>query len=239
MIQKLKIIVASSYLDTLSSFRIKEALFFGIAFPLLLFILFGYIWGANTGYIPFIMSGMVAMTITSDTLYGIGPIIGIYKKNNLLKFLKNLPVNIVYHFFGLFISKIILMIIVLLALFICGILLFDYFPAPHDIFLYLAGICIGIILFGFMGLVLSFLTKDQTGRGLINFIYFIMLFISGTFYSTEAFSPALKIMSNFFPLTHLLLFIRGDLFYLGILIVWIIFFLVLFMIVVKKTALKR
>lgn len=231
MIRNVKILLASCYVETLSFLRHKEAFFFGMVFPVFMFLLFGNIWGAEHttyNYISFLLTGIAAMTIASDSLFSIGPVIRIYRDNNILKMLRCLPFNVMIHFLGIFISRIAAMLITLIILILTSIAVFGYvIPVQRLIFL-ISGVLTGTVLFSFMGLIISFYTKIETGRGLMSFIFFIMLFISGAFYPVSMLPGMLKSLAKLLPMTHLLNFIRGDTEYLYIIFLWIIVFSVIF-----------
>lgn len=109
----LRVIGWSSYLQTLSFLRVKEALFFSLAFPIFLFALFGYIWGGleDQEYVSYLFTGILGMTIANDALYGFGPIVKNLHTNNLLKVIKCSPTPVMYHFTGLFLSRVALMLL--------------------------------------------------------------------------------------------------------------------------------
>jgi len=240
--QQLKILLAASFFETKIYFRNKEAFFFGLVFPAFLFILFGNIWGGSRGgehYVIYLFSGIICMTIASDALFGIGPVIRIYREYGVINFLKNLPHNIIIHFLGLFVSRIIAMVIALIVIVLAQYFIFNILITAEQILYILTGMILGTIIFGFMGLTISFFSKASSSRGFLNFVFFVMLFISGAFYPLEFLPDILQKVSYVFPLTHLILMVRGELFYLYILIGWSILFLLTFYFTFNKVQLKR
>lgn len=242
MVRIAKIIFVSFYLELLSHLRVKEALFFTFVFPVFIFVLFITIWGNGgqyQGYVKLLLSGIIGMTIASDALFSIGPVIKIYKDNNILKFLRNLPTNILFHFTGIFMSRVAIMVVTICFVCLTSTLLFHYSPSVRELFLFIIGTILGTFLFAFMGLVLSFITRIETGRGLINFVYFIMIFLSGTFYSVDILPNFIQPISSLLPLTHLLSFMRGEINFVFILGGWITVFAVLFYYVFNRVPIKR
>lgn len=240
MIRSIKIFSQSVILQTLAYTRVKESFFFSFIFPVFLFVLFALIWGTqNNKYFFNLFTGIIGMTIASDALFSIGPVIRSYKANNLLKFLRNLPMNILFHFCGLLISRMIavLMAVVLVSAF--SIILFDYMPSATTQILLGAGTVLGTFLFAFMGLFISFYSKPEAERGVINFLYFVMLFVSGAFYPITIMPSFLQSFAQLLPLTHLLYFLRGEMIYLIHLLSWIFIFGVLFYITFNKIQIKR
>ncbi len=225
----INIILSATTLNLRSYLRVKEAFFFSFIFPVFLFVLFGLIWGDNyPNYIANLYIGIIAMTIASDALFSVGPIIRIYVTTNTLKTLRTLPFNMSYHFIGLALSRLVAVCISIGLITICAIFLFNH-TISWDTYLYIAvGLILGSVLFSFMGLFFSFSVKPESGRGLISMVYFFMLFLSSIFYPVSIMPHALQLISHVLPLKHLVLFMKGDLIYIVALMVWSILFFLLF-----------
>lgn len=241
MTRVIRTVFLFAYIQTLSHIRIKEAFFFGFVFPIFIFVLFGNIWGGaeKYDYAKFLLSGVIAMTITSDSIFSIGPVIRAYRSNNIIKFLKNLPISILYHFMGFFLSKIIVMVIAIVLLCLTSIIFFNTRILMADIFLYTSGIFLGTIMFAFLSLNVSLYSNPEGGRGVLSFVFFIMLFLSGAFYPIEFIPSVIRPISYALPLTHLTFFLRGDFFYFWIIILWIILLGGLFSYLFYKSSINR
>ncbi len=236
----IKIALASAYLETMSFFRVKESFFFSFIFPVFLFVLFGKIWGATySDYIPFLLSGVIGMTIASDALFSIGPIIRLYHANHIIKFLRNLPMNILAHFSGMFISRIVALVIAVFFVSLSSIIFFHHQPSYKQFTFYLLGSVVGVLLFSFLGLFLSSLSNRQAGRGFINLLFFVMIFLSGCFYPIQRLPHSLQAVAQFLPLTHLLDFIRQDVHVIWYLMVWTVVFMLMFYFTFYKKQVKR
>ena len=110
----MKILILSTYYQLLFFIRLKQSLFFSVTFPVFIFILFGTIWSESLEYIPFLLSGVIGMTVMSDGLFSIGSVIKIYYKNNVIKYLRKMPFSILLHFGGLIISRMISLLVVVM-----------------------------------------------------------------------------------------------------------------------------
>ena len=56
----IKILSQSIYYQFLIFLRIKQAVFFTVAFPIFLFVIFGSIWGQqHDEYVSFLLSGII------------------------------------------------------------------------------------------------------------------------------------------------------------------------------------
>lgn len=236
----LKIIFHSIYYQLLIFLRVKQAVFFTLVFPAFLFIIFGSIWGIdNPEYVFFLLSGVIGMTIASDGLFAIGPVVKEYYANGLIKYLRKLPFNILHHFIGLIISKIITLIFIVLVLCIASKIVFDYSVSIFNIANFIVGIFIGLFMFAFMGLAISFSgIKYGGGKGIINFFYFIVLFTSNAFYPAYAFNETVGIIGNTLPLNPILNLLRGEGFDITI-VFWLIIPVFIFYYLFNKVQVKR
>lgn len=237
--RNIKIIFLSSYYETKILLRNKEGLFYSFIFPVFLFLLFGGIWGRSESYLSLLLSGVIGMNIASDALFSIGPVIRAYRERGIIKFLKNLPVNPLLHFLGMFLSRTLVMCMAIILL--CFIA-FSIFKVPFDfvkINFFLIGSLIGVIAFGLMGLTVSFFSESEGNRGILNFIFLPMLFLSGTFYPLEVLPRSLQTVAYLLPLTHLNLFLRGEIFYMPIIFGWALLFSFLFHLSFKKSNERR
>jgi len=208
----IRVLNHSIYYHLLNFLRVKQAVFFTLAFPLFLFIVFGNIWGLNSKeYIGMLFTGVLGMTIASDGLFAIGPVVKEYYASGMIKYLRRLPIHVLTYFFGLIISRILSLLVVLVLL--CGIsvLLFDYVPQLHQIFNMAIGIVIGLVVFSFIGLCLSFSgIKHGAEKGLTNFVFFGVLFTSNAFYPVEMLNNFVGKIGNALPMNPVLRLLRGE-----------------------------
>ncbi len=236
----IKILLQSIYYQLLIFLRIKQAVFFTIAFPIFLFVIFGSIWGAqNDGYVSFLLSGIIGMTIASDGLFAIGPVIKDYYSNGLIKYLRKLPFNILLHFTGLIISRIISLLFIVFLLCITAYFMFGYTISFTEIINFITGVFVGLFVFSFLGLVITFSgIKQGADKGIINFIYFIILFTSNAFYPVGEFNKLIGFVGNSLPLNPILSILRGN----GtsyFLIVWILAPMILFVFLFNNVKFNR
>lgn len=239
--KSIRIIGLSSYYQLVTFTRIKQAVFFSMFFPIMIFVLFTNIWGAvNNEYTYFLMTGLVAATVASDGFFAIGPLVKAYHENNMIKLLRNLPFNVSLHFAGMFFSRICVMTITLLLLFTCHIFLFDGSLSSGQIVRCFIGMILGLILFSYLGLVLAFFNKNIPGKeGLTSVIYFLMIFMSDVYFPVSKVNELFAIVTYIFPITYLLHFIRGEWSSLLPVLIWIISLGAIFQFVFTKTTIKR
>lgn len=236
----LRILTQSVYYQLLIFFRIKQAVFFTVAFPIFLFVIFGSIWGTKQDdYVSFLLSGIIGMTIASDGLFAIGPVIKEYYSNGLIKYLRKLPFNILLHFVGLIISRVISLILIVIMLCLTAYLMFSYRVTFSELNNFIVGVFIGLFVFSFLGLVITFSgIKQGADKGIINFIYFIILFTSNAFYPVGEFNKIIGFIGNILPLNSILSILRGDNMSF-ILLFWIIIPMTLFFFLFKNVKFNR
>lgn len=89
-----RLFLYSTYLDFLSFWRIRIAVFFSVVFPVLLFVLFSNIWGSeNNDYVFFILTGIICLMTISEGLFSVGPVIRDYYASGMVKYIKQLPLD--------------------------------------------------------------------------------------------------------------------------------------------------
>lgn len=237
----MKVLISSIYYQLLSSMRIKQAVFFTVIFPAFIFLIFSSIWGINDkGYCVFLLTGICAMTIASDGLFAIGGVIKQYYTSGVMKFVKVMPYNIITHIISLVFSRMIYILFSFSILFILGGSLFGVMLNLSQYLSILTGLILGLIEFSFLGLLISFTNmKAESEKGLINVVYFGLIFLSDTFYPMTEINPVFEGIVEFSPITPLLKVLRGDYSYSLYLALWAVVFLALFCFFFKRFQIKR
>lgn len=237
----MKILIFSIYYQLLSSMRIKQAMFFTVIFPAFIFLIFSSIWGiTDKNYCVFLLTGICAMTITSDGLFALGGVIKQYYTSGVMKFIKVMPYNIITHIISLVFSRMIYILLSFSILFVLGKILFGVTLNVSQYFSILTGLVLGLIEFSFLGLLISFTNmKAESEKGLINIIYFGLIFFSNTFYPMTEINPIFEGIVEFSPITPLLKVLRGDYTYSLYLGLWTMIFVVSFYFLFKRFQIKR
>ena len=236
----MKYIITSVYYQLVIFSRIKQAVFFIIAFPIFIFLLFSSIWGIREpDYIMFIMSGVLGMTVASDGMFSIGGVIKEYYSTGLMRYLKKIDFNLTLHIFSLIVSRFFSIFFVMLILIAISIFCFNAIFSFEDLINYITGAFLGFTLFSFLGLSISFSNiKYKNTSGLINLFYYFILFTSDSFYPVGSFNEKIKFFGNLLPLNPILCVMRGEGFSL-ILLFWLITPFLLFIYFFNKTKFNR
>jgi ABC-type polysaccharide/polyol phosphate export permease len=207
----------SIYYQLLMALRMKQAMFFTLAFPLFLFVLFGNLWGqGDPDHLLFTLTGILGMNVATEGIFAIGPAIKDYNSSGILRYFKKLPFNILTHFFGLISSQLMLMLLSTALLLLVGAVVFGIRITPALIGQVLAGLTAGLTVFGFIGLSVAFLNVKKTGGGvaqrgsLASAVYYVLVFLSDAFYPLGDINPVLGKVLHLSPMNPVLQLLRGE-----------------------------
>lgn len=225
----------------ITSFRIKQSVFFTVVFPVFLFAIFSLIWGVNNEeYSKFLLTGVCAMTVVSDGIFAIGNVIPKYYNSGIMKFIKVIPYSIITHIISLIISRIVYILISFILLFACGYFFFSTSFSFQEFFSVFIGLTLGLLEFSFLGLIISYTSlKDSSNKNLGNLLYFGLIFFSDTFYPITEINPVLGKFVAKSPITPLLQIFRGNYEGLLALILWTVVFATIFYLIYRHKQIKR
>jgi ABC-type multidrug transport system permease subunit len=167
-----------------------------------------------------LLPGVIGISIASDALFSVGPVIRRYADNGVLKFLRTLPPRTVAHFGGTVANRVLLMSVSVFLL--CGVatLGFGVPVTGTTVLTYLLGVGLGGWAFSVIGLTAAFASDTVSPRGLLNLLYLPMLFVSGAFYPISILPDGLQTVAYLLPLTHLVEFLKGQSAYGSLLVGW-------------------
>lgn len=229
----------TSYYHIQIFLRVKQAVFFAFAFPVLIFVLFGNLFATNDTYLFNLFCGVIGMTIASSGFFGIGTVIREYYANGWLKHLRHLPIHPLTYFTGLIGSRIFNLLLLIGVLSLIGALAFSMILTLPQLVNILAGVFIGYFIFSFLGLCLSFAAIRQSSEySLSNIIYYLLLFTSTAFYPTCDFNQMLCTVGNTLPLNPVLDLMRNGSFQ-PILLLWIILPVAIFYFLINQVKFSR
>jgi len=231
----------------LSFLRIKQAVFFSFVFPFFLFVVFHTIFGelgpsSDKDYTIFLLSGIICMTLASDGLFAIGTFIKRYYLNGTLRIIRRMPINIIVFISGIVISRFIITITLVFFLNVVSLVIYNcHFPL-HDILLIFSGVFIGLWIFSFLGLCLSFsnIRIGDAEKNITNLVYFFLLFTSNALYPVDVLNSKITSVSNYLPMNPVLSILRTDEPILIFpLIVWSLLPVLLFYFLLKRQRFQR
>jgi len=159
--------------------------------------------GEALSYADWAVPGVLAMNLMFSSLWGVGWVVVRYRKNGVLRRLKATPLTALEFLIAQILSRLIVVLTSSLVVYTGALLLLD-FPMRGSylalILIYLAG-ALNMISLGLI--VAARLRTEELADGLLNFISWPMLLLSGVWYSMEGTSAAAQALSSLMPLTYL------------------------------------
>lgn len=157
---------------------------------------------AELRYIDWVIPGVLGMNMMFSALYGVGYVIVRYRKNGVLKRLSATPLRTVEFLISQLISRLWIILATGTAVYICLNLLFS-FRMHGSYALLLLVYAMGVFSLISLGLIISArLATEEVADGILNLISWPMMFLSGIWFSLDGAHPAMKVLSQAFPLTH-------------------------------------
>ena len=196
--------------------RQPAAVFFSIAFPVLLLVLFGFLFGdlplsASSGLkiIDFYLPALIAAFIGQAGMVSLPIFLASYRELGILKRYQATPVSLETYLtvhttvqFGA---------LLVMALLMTGVaeVVFDVQFRGNLVLVFLAGV-ISVASFFALGYAISgLLPSPQAGQAIGNFLFLSMFFLSGAAIPRELFPEWLVVVSNLSPMTHAVQAVSG------------------------------
>ncbi|TXF87114.1 ABC transporter permease [Neolewinella aurantiaca] len=237
----IRALAISAWFQTVIFVRLRQAMFFTIVFPAFLFVVFGFIFGTpgDTEYYLFLMTGVAGATALSDGLFAVGPVVREFYNNGFIGYVRQMP-HPSAHVGGLFLSRYIVLFVVVLLLMLISLLFFGATPTPEATLRLLLAIAVGFTAFSIIGLAISFIgDRMDNGKGFGNVLYFVVIFTSPAFYPIDLINPTVARFGDFLPLTPILHFARNEAVNWWPLIVWGAVSLPVYLYSLKTRQIKR
>ena len=221
---------------------------FGIIFtllmPLVLFALFGLIFGLgqNRGgeYAEFVLPGMIGVMCSSDALYMVGPMIRAYLTQGLVREFKGLPFWTGHLFLGFVATRLIIVVISMACLIVASAAMFSYMPAGLDAVRMLVGAALTFAAYALLAVGISLLANSSAGDyGFGSIYYFLGMFLCDAFFALFDDDTMLYAITFAFPLRPALLFMRGEDWPLVVLAAWMLAGLALVCFVLRRRTTAR
>lgn len=228
--------------------RAAKAEPFGVIFtlllPLLLFAVFGLIFGLDqnrgTAYAEFVLPGMIGVMCSSDALYMVGPVIRAYLTQGLAREFKSLPLWTGHLFLGFVAMRLIFVMISMACLIVASAALFSYLPAGVDAVRILVGAAMAFAAYALLAVGISLFANSTAGDyGFASVYHFLGMFLCDAFFVLFEEGTVLYAVTFAFPLRPALLFMRGEDWPLAILAAWMLAGLALVRLALRRHATVR
>ncbi|WP_409341208.1 ABC transporter permease [Paenibacillus sp. MBLB4367] len=163
-------------------------------------------------YIDFLLTGLMAMSISQGGLFGMVGMVEM-RRNGLLKRLLLSPMSTKAFGFADMMVRAVLAVIQLVLLALIGVLLFGASLHVHIVSLIIV-LAVGIVSFSAIGFLIAALSKTMESYfGIANLLSFVMMFLSGIFFELSMLPEFIKPVSVVLPLTYFADGIRDSMVY--------------------------
>ncbi len=159
--------------------------------------------GDRIDYIDWLFPGIIAMNMMFSSLYGVGYVIILYRKNGTLKRLKATPLTSFEYLAAQVVSRIFLVVFSSFAVYAGCALIFKFQCKGSYldlIFIFTLGSTSVISL---AMVIASRSSSEEFANGVVNIVAWPMMFFSEVWFSIEGSPGWVHTASQFFPLTHI------------------------------------
>jgi len=159
--------------------------------------------GKAIRYVDWVLPGILGMNMMFSCLFGVGYVIVRYRKNHVLKRLKATPLNALEFVTAQLVSRLFIVLTMSSIVYIGCNFMFNFYMLGSYIDLLVIGLLGAFSLITLGLLVASRSKSEELIGGLLNLTSWPMMILSGVWFSLEGAPNAIKIIADFFPLTHL------------------------------------
>ncbi len=196
--------------------REPMAVFFTLAFPLMMLFLFGSIYGnepipdfGGYGAVDLSVPGYTAMIIANSGLLGLTISMASYREQGILRRLRATPLHpqaiLVAHVIVQFLMALLGMVLLVIA----GRLVYGLRFAGNPLYV-LAAFCLSGMSFSALGFVLAgLLPTARTAQIVAMALFFPMIFLSGATIPREELPASVQQFAQVLPLTHVVTLLQG------------------------------
>ncbi len=189
-------------------FRSRDAVLFTLAFPVMLLVLFGAIFGdqdtvPGTKYSQVLLAGIMASGLGSVTFISLAISIATERDAGDLKRLLATPMPKVAYFIGKMIQILVIMVLEFALILAVGVLLYGVkLPSSASRWLTFGWVTVlGAIACALLGIAMSSVPKNaKSAAAIVNLPFVALQFLSGVFVSFNDLSPTLRGVASLFPL---------------------------------------
>ena len=197
--------------------RSRELAFFTFLLPILFFLILASAYGDEEidgadGYL-FLLAGMIGYGASATTFAGLALLLVIRRESGVLKRLRATPLPGWAYIVAVLGSIVFVFFLEAIALLALGRLAFDV-ALPDNPFSLFAALALGAAAFAALGVALTTVIRSAEGSSaVVNAIYLPVAFISGSFFSSDAFPRVLRAVAEVLPLVHLIRLVRDVMVY--------------------------
>jgi ABC-2 type transport system permease protein len=182
--------------------RNPAAAFFNFLLPLLFLFLIATAFGTDRKDLEILIPGIAGMAVMTTTFTALAFNVTFLREQGVLKRIQGTPTPALSYFGGLIGSAVLNALAQVLLVVVIGNVAYDL-PWPRDWFELAVFTVAGVTAFASLGVAFSqAIPNYDAAAAYVNAVFLPLIFISGTFYSTESLPAALDAIANALPLKH-------------------------------------
>jgi ABC-2 type transport system permease protein len=184
--------------------RNPSAAFFNFVLPLLLLLLIASVFASERDELDVLVPGIAAMGVMATTFTALAFNLTYLREQGILKRVRGTPMPAASYLAG-FLGNAVANAVVQVALVVAiGHLVYGV-DWPHDWLALGVFTATGVVCFGALGVAFSHAIPNfDAAPAYTNAVFLPLIFISGTFYSTESLPSALDAVARALPLKHVI-----------------------------------
>jgi ABC-2 type transport system permease protein len=197
--------------------RSRELAFFTFLLPIVFYLILASAYGDEDidgadGYL-YLLSGMIGYGAAATVFAGLALLLVIRRESGVLKRIRATPLPGWTYIAAVLGSIVFVFFLEALSLIVLGRLAFDV-PLPGNLPSVVAALALGAAAFAALGVALTTVIRSAEGSSaVVNAIYLPVAFISGAFFSSDAFPTVLRAVAEALPLVHFIRLVRDVMVY--------------------------
>jgi ABC-type multidrug transport system permease subunit len=160
--------------------------------------------GQAVRYVDWLLPGILGMNMMFSCLFGVGWVVVRYRKSGFLKRLRATPLSAFEFITAQVLSRLILIMLVTVFIFVALRLVLDFRMEGSLLLLFFVALLGAISLIAVGLFVAARFTSEELASGILNFITWPMMLLSGVWFSLEGSAEWLRWIAKIFPLTQML-----------------------------------
>ena len=159
--------------------------------------------GQALRYVDWVLPGIMGMNIMFSSLFGVGYVIVRYRKQGVLKRLQATPLRAGEFLAAQLLSRLLISVASVVVVFVGCHLVFHFTLLGSPLTLLLCGVLGSMAMISLGTFIAAITDSEETASGVLNMMTWPMLLLSEVWFSLEGAPQWLKMISQAFPLTHM------------------------------------
>lgn len=159
--------------------------------------------GRTYSHVEWYLPGILGMNIMFSSLYGVGYVVVRYRRTGVLKRMQVTPLSPWHFLYSQLFSRLITTLFSSSLIFMTLAVLFDVYVEGSLLLLLLSTALGTAAMISISLMITSRIRSDELSNGMLNFVSWPMMFLSGIWFSLEGSAPWVTFIADCLPLTHM------------------------------------